>query len=516
MLGPPLFFLLFATPSPVWWKFSLVPPCVLPYPVCGASSVILPVVIMFVTAVVACYDVHSTRGTIGEGLDMKKNMMTLFALLLCLLLASCATSGGQESLAGEFLVLEEAQVPGAVMDLLGRMAMHTRDPWQKAIFEAGAQDVRLDGNRLSFGLKSFDPDLKSLGNYETGDGQWLYDLVANVEIYNIPVVLSLSDGAYEKSLTKEVKAAASTSKKSFANESICRALADRLFPAALRDSADASGLLSIGDEGFAWDTEDGVFSIYDMEAWTPLFRTQTKQTLDTSGGPNRLVLRCSGAMPEKLLETAFKSASDRFAKEGRNSSRTNEEIRQGFLDALAATASDGKVNEWYELPVSFEALKVDEVPREYVEYLKRYDFEARLDELEAVVRELPDLPIMDFPPNGRISGSASGTRIDIQSDNDGQSRYIQLRRWNSDEVVLTAFLRSGNTCTVYAPQGKYYFMIASGEVWYGPDFLFGDEGSYSRSELFEVESSEYYHVVQLAVRENGNFGIYGAGVDEFF
>jgi len=454
--------------------------------------------------------------TIGKGTNMRKTVVVALVLLMCLLLASCATNGGQESLAEEFLVLEDSQVPEAVADLLGRMAKHTRDPWQKAIFEAGAQDVRLTGNRLSFWLKSFDPDLESLGDYEAGGGRWLHDLVANVEMHDVSVVLSLSDGAYEKSLMKEVKTAASSAKKAFANDTVRQALADRLFPPALRNVADVPGLLSIEDGSFVWNTEGDAFSIYDIEAWKPLFRTQTKQTLDISGGPNHLVLRCSGAIPEKLLETAFKSASDRFAKEGRNSSRTDEETRQGFLDALTAAASGGRDNEWYDLPVSLEALKVDEIPREYVEYLKRYAFEAHLDKLEAVVRELPDLPVLDFPPNGRMSGSANGTRIDIQSDNDGQARYIQLRRWNSDEVALTAFLRSGSACTVYAPQGKYYFMIASGEVWYGPDFLFGDEGSYNRSELFEVESSEYYHVVQLAIRKNGNFGIYGASVDEFF
>ena len=61
---------------------------------------------------------------------------------------------------------------------------------------------------------------------------------------------------------------------------------------------------------------------------------------------------------------------------------------------------------------------------------------------------------------------------------------------------------------MYTPQGSYYFLIASGEMWFGEEVMFGDSGSYSRTELFEVASKRYYHTVTLMAVSDGNMSIY--------
>ncbi len=433
---------------------------------------------------------------------MKKVAVAL--LIVFPLLVSCATGGGRWD---EPVILSNvAEASDLVTEILEDLSRNARDPWQKAIYDAGAQDIVLQGDMLSFKLRSYDPGLEDLGAYVTGDVHWLYDLASKVGSYDLKVSFPLADGQYDRTLAKIVKTAATTAKKAFGNENVRQALSDRLFPMP-SDSID--------DDFISWIENTPEVSNYDADVWAPLFRTQTKQKLDTGGGPYELELRCTGAAPEKLLEFAHKTAYDAFAREGGNSKRTYEEIREGFLAALTQDASTGKASEQYTIPIDLDMLRSEELPAAYAAYLERYVFEDALYELEDAVSFLPDYPAQDFPSNGWLSGTRNGTRVDIQAPDDGLARYIQIRRYADDEVLLAAFLRSGKTCTVNVPQGDCYFLVASGELWFGLEHLFGDLGQYSRTDLLEVASSEYYHVIQLKVKNDGNLGSYRADPAEF-
>lgn len=59
--------------------------------------------------------------------------------------------------------------------------------------------------------------------------------------------------------------------------------------------------------------------------------------------------------------------------------------------------------------------------------------------------------------------------------------------------VMTVFVRSGDTVEVEVPLGTYEVRYASGNIWYGYEYLFGPETSYNKADKnfsFEVIGSQ--------------------------
>ena len=129
-------------------------------------------------------------------------------------------------------------------------------------------------------------------------------------------------------------------------------------------------------------------------------------------------------------------------------------------------------------------------------------------------RFVPDEAALAFPKAGWMSGSTRGTQVRIKAPKDSAAYYVQLRDYNTDQIAVSGFVRPGSTCTLRLPKGNYYFVMASGSVWYGEEKLFGTGTDFTKTGLFEVMSSNYYHTVTLKVVENGNMPIYGADEED--
>ncbi|MEA4898715.1 MAG: hypothetical protein VB115_10775 [Christensenellaceae bacterium] len=386
-----------------------------------------------------------------------------------------------------------ADMTEAVSNLLSELAQsEAADPWRLAIYQAGAQTVTGDGQALSFLLRSFNPGLDRLGNYDADKKAYLDGLLSNVRAYGLEVKLALEDGAIgadaKETIRDAVGKAASAAKTAFDQKAVRIAIADYLFPA--HEDADAER--------------------------APLFRAQAKQSLSVAGGPHALSLRCSGANPEKLLEAARTNAYAAFAKVSGANQSESAAIREAFLSALAARAAEvqKKPDEEFTLTLDIDDLAQDEVG-DYDAYLKRYAFDEALDALADQVYGLPDVPAQEFPKSGRVSGSTKGTKVIVKAPDDQKGRYIQLRHDDTGEVAVTGFIRSGKSCTVRVPKGQYHILVASGATWYGEKALFGDAGSYSRTEAFEVLGGNYYHTITLGGVTDGNMSSYGADPSDF-
>ena len=383
----------------------------------------------------------------------------------------------------------------AVSNLLSEMAQSETDPWRLAIYQAGAQNIADDGQALSFLLRSFNPGLDRLGNYDADRETYLDGLVQNVEAYDLEVKLALEGGGigtgWEETIRDEVEKAASAAKAAFDQKAVRVAIAGSLFPETL--DADA-----------------------ENAERAPLFRAQAKQSLSVADGPHALSLRCSGANPEKLLEAARADTSLGFAKQANANQSEFDVIRAAFLNALDERAAKIRKNpdEVFVLTLDIDDLSQYEID-DYDAYLDRYAFDEVLDSLAGQVYDLPDAAAQEFPQSGRISGSTKGTKVIVKGPKDQEGRYIQLRDDETDEVAVTGFIRPGKSLTVRVPKGHYYIMVASGPVWYGEEALFGDAGSYSRTEAFEVLGSKYYHTITLGGVVDGNMSSYSADSSDF-
>jgi hypothetical protein len=103
----------------------------------------------------------------------------------------------------------------------------------------------------------------------------------------------------------------------------------------------------------------------------------------------------------------------------------------------------------------------------------------------------PSYPEQALPYSGAVRTWAAGERVapfEIKAAQ-GSNYLLKLVDAYSYAPVMTVFVRSGTTVEVEVPLGTYQVRYASGETWYGYEYLFGPETSYSKADktfTFEV------------------------------
>lgn len=84
--------------------------------------------------------------------------------------------------------------------------------------------------------------------------------------------------------------------------------------------------------------------------------------------------------------------------------------------------------------------------------------------------------------------------------------WIELRDWQSNKVVTTAFIRAGEKIEILIPFGLYKLRYAVGTLWYGESQLFGSKVKYEMTDRFSSNHAAKFEFR----RENpgGDLGFY--------
>ena len=88
-----------------------------------------------------------------------------------------------------------------------------------------------------------------------------------------------------------------------------------------------------------------------------------------------------------------------------------------------------------------------------------------------------------FPPNGKTCNGTNRDCIaplEIRSQT-GANYLVKLVNIAYPEEYFEVFVRGGNTVNVDVPIGSYIFKYASGEKWYGDQYLFGPKTACSKA-----------------------------------
>jgi hypothetical protein len=70
-------------------------------------------------------------------------------------------------------------------------------------------------------------------------------------------------------------------------------------------------------------------------------------------------------------------------------------------------------------------------------------------------------------------------------------RFVQLLNWESNEVITTAFVRSGEMVEIPIPLGSYKLRYAIGSQWYGEEKMFGSPDMYEMTDRFSTETAKF-------------------------
>ncbi len=136
-------------------------------------------------------------------------------------------------------------------------------------------------------------------------------------------------------------------------------------------------------------------------------------------------------------------------------------------------------------------------------------------------------PELALPYNGKInyysSPIISDAKLTIKTPSGKNSNLVKLKSSLHKTDVLSVFIRPGQTVTIKVPLGSFKLYYASGEKWYGNNFLFGPSTIYSAADdifTFERTVDQYYEYftewnVELILQQSGNLETSKVSASEF-
>jgi hypothetical protein len=269
------------------------------------------------------------------------------------------------------------------------------DPWRKAIYEKGVQDVQLEAGALRFRLCAFDPDLKAIGSYMGDPDAWLSCLHENISMFSLEVSVPLDatgriTNEHTDVLKRAVKKAAASSKKAFDSKDVLQALRDRYFPSPVEGKVKTADELLAVTPAFAhWvsaHVEQGLPAL-PPEEWSPFFYSLGKPKLDTRGGPLQLKLSYDEIEPMYIIYTPRKTAT----QVALNEHTPPSDFRALLLRHVAEYAlNPPKDRIWtIKLVMDVESLTGEDLPDRYLEKVEWYasKLDEVLVEMESVISE---------------------------------------------------------------------------------------------------------------------------------
>lgn len=122
---------------------------------------------------------------------------------------------------------------------------------------------------------------------------------------------------------------------------------------------------------------------------------------------------------------------------------------------------------------------------------------------------------LEEPQTGAILFSnTENTDSEITIHAPDDSACVVKLKTLDEEDVLSFYVRAGEDATVPVPAEELYVYFAFGNTWYGNDYLFGGETSYSKDSGI-CDFSEYTWEYTLSPVTNGNFRETPVDAEEF-
>lgn len=395
------------------------------------------------------------------------------------------------------------------------------DAWQKAIYESGAKNIEIDGNTLTFALRSYDAKQMELGKYSAAEDKdkWLLAMLKNASAYDLEISVELENGNIpQKSVNKiktAVQQAAPKARQFFSGQDFLAALKDYLFP--VMERAKSAEDLMNPSESFA-QFYSGLGNLLDyapVSVGAAVFQLQKNLALNVKDGPHAMELNCSSISLAELLSSSARAVLDTQAylpAEERGTGDVAGLVAEEFAaEAYKQIQKSGSKN---GIVLDVDGLIVDGRPRGYEEYFEGFRWGDTIESLENTLDKLPDIAALPLPKAGLMRGNNRGTTVNFKLSKDSSPTYIIMRD-DYDQIVMACFALAGKTTTVHVQQGRYRIAWCSGPYWYGEEILFGELGAYSKSETVDIKGTNYSHTFTLESSADGDVNIYGATPADF-
>ncbi len=142
--------------------------------------------------------------------------------------------------------------------------------------------------------------------------------------------------------------------------------------------------------------------------------------------------------------------------------------------------------------------------------------------IQTIEKEIKNnYPAMPMPHSGKIQkfvSSESVAPLTIKTSV-GANYLVKIANYYSKSKVMTIFIQGGDTAKVKVPLGLYEIQYASGEEWYGYQYLFGYDTLCSKADTsFSFKDKGYQitgYTITLYRVTNGNLQTSHISLSEF-
>ena len=121
-------------------------------------------------------------------------------------------------------------------------------------------------------------------------------------------------------------------------------------------------------------------------------------------------------------------------------------------------------------------------------------------------------PTVAVPQTGLFEADVEDdciAQFNVTSYDESAPCFIELIDISNEDNVVTLFVNPGETARIMVPLGSYKMICASGEIWYGPRYLFGPDTTYTKaSKIYEFEKEASGKIegwsIDMTPQEEGN------------
>lgn len=134
----------------------------------------------------------------------------------------------------------------------------------------------------------------------------------------------------------------------------------------------------------------------------------------------------------------------------------------------------------------------------------------KAEELAEQINSNLVITAVEAPGTGVLYGDNSGRQITIETSADLRDIHVTFYKLSGTDLSedgaksLSAYIHAGDTLNIYLPNGNYKLIQGTGSEWFGDEYLFGPEGSYSVSDILITIESGYSYTLTLYGVSDGN------------
>lgn len=167
-----------------------------------------------------------------------------------------------------------------------------------------------------------------------------------------------------------------------------------------------------------------------------------------------------------------------------------------FIDADSPTLLDNNNKVIYR--EAAQASKAKYYYKAYLLYGAIPEYRDSTAKARACIKSLPKTGVLSR------SSSFSFNFVTVYFKTGDEAQFIKIYT-TGKKLVLTCFVRANSKLRLTVPRGSFIIKFASGDQWFGPLDMFGDNGNYARFDEVFKPSSQYYYTFTFDVM-GGNIG----------